>query len=82
MMGRINRGPAQVMRRIRCAALVEEIRTGLIRLMHARRGAPPAGRQLYPYLDGRDAGAVILCCMTIKARLDPQNLVNPGALGL
>ena len=63
------------------AALVEEIRTGLIRLMHAHGAGHLQVGKLYPYLDGRDAGAVALL-RAIKAQLDPQNLVNPGALGL
>jgi FAD/FMN-containing dehydrogenase len=63
------------------ARLVETLRTGLIRLMHAHGAGHFQIGKLYPYLDGRDAGAVRLL-RAIKRELDPDNRLNPGALGL
>ena len=63
------------------ARLVETLRTGLIRLMHAHGAAHFQVGRLYPYLDGRDRGALRLL-RAIKRELDPDNLLNPGALGL
>lgn len=63
------------------AALVEQIRTGLIRLMHAHGAAHLQIGKLYPYLEGRDAGAVRVL-RAIKREVDPDCLINPGALGL
>jgi len=63
------------------ARLVETLRTGLIRLMHAHGAAHFQIGKLYPYLDGRDAGAVGLL-RAIKRELDPDGRLNPGALGL
>lgn len=63
------------------AALVESIRTDLIALMHQHGAAHFQVGKLYPYLDGRDAGAVSLL-RAIKAQMDPKGLLNPGVLGL
>jgi FAD/FMN-containing dehydrogenase len=63
------------------AALVETLRTGLIDLMYAHGAAHLQIGKLYPYLAGRDAGAVRLL-RAIKRELDPDNRMNPGALGL
>lgn len=63
------------------ARVVERVRTGLVRLMHAHGAGHFQVGKLYPYLDGRDAGAVALL-RAIKRELDPDNLLNPGALGL
>lgn len=35
----------------------------------------------YPWARGRDAGAMALT-QAVKAALDPDNLINPGALGI
>jgi FAD/FMN-containing dehydrogenase len=63
------------------ARVVEAVRTGLVRLMHAHGAGHFQIGKLYPYLDGRDAGAVALL-RAIKRELDPDNRLNPGALGL
>lgn len=63
------------------AALVEEIRTHIIGLMHAHGAAHFQIGKLYPYMRERDPGALRLL-RAIKAELDPDNLLNPGALGL
>lgn len=63
------------------AALVEEIRTALVALMHAHGAAHFQIGKLYPYARERDAGALDLL-RAIKAQLDPRNLLNPGALAL
>ncbi|WP_141521601.1 FAD-binding oxidoreductase [Novosphingobium sp. PC22D] len=63
------------------AALVEEMRTHIIDLMHAHGAAHFQVGKLYPYTRGRDPGALGLL-RAIKAELDPNNLLNPGALGI
>jgi D-lactate dehydrogenase (cytochrome) len=63
------------------ARLVENLRTGLVRLMHAHGAGHFQIGKLYPYLEGRDPGAVALL-RAIKRELDPDNRLNPGALGL
>jgi FAD/FMN-containing dehydrogenase len=63
------------------AALVEEIRTHIIGLMHAHGAAHFQIGKLYPFTLERDAGALRML-RAIKAELDPDNLMNPGALGL
>jgi FAD/FMN-containing dehydrogenase len=63
------------------ARVVEHVRTGLVRLMHAHGAGHFQVGKLYPYLEGRDPGAVALL-RAIKRELDPDNLLNPGALGL
>ncbi|HWU04321.1 MAG TPA: FAD-linked oxidase C-terminal domain-containing protein, partial [Novosphingobium sp.] len=63
------------------AALVEEIRNQLIVLMHQHGAAHFQVGKLYPYTNGRDAGALALL-RQIKREVDPDNLLNPGALGL
>lgn len=63
------------------ARLVETLRTGIVRLMHAHGAGHFQIGKLYPYLEGRDAGAVTLL-RAIKRELDPDNRLNPGALGL
>lgn len=63
------------------AALVEQLRMGLVALMQEHGAAHLQVARLYPYPEGRDAGALALL-RGIKRQLDPHNLVNPGALGL
>jgi D-lactate dehydrogenase (cytochrome) len=63
------------------AALVEEIRTHLITLMHAHGAAHFQIGKLYPYTQDRDPAALRLL-HAVKADLDPRNLLNPGGLGL
>lgn len=62
------------------AALVEEIRTHLVDLMHQHGAGHFQIGKLYPYAKERDAGAMALL-KGIKAQLDPKGLLNPGALG-
>jgi len=62
-------------------ALVEELRTAIIELMFAHGAVHLQIGRFYPYLRGRDATFVELL-RDIKSRLDPANLMNPGALGL
>lgn len=61
------------------AALVEEVRNHIIDLMHAHGAAHFQVGKLYPYNRDRDPGALALLC-AIKAELDPDGLLNPGAL--
>jgi FAD/FMN-containing dehydrogenase len=63
------------------AALVEEIRTELIELMHGHGAAHFQVGKLYPYMKDRDPGAENLL-RAIKQALDPKHRVNPKALGL
>lgn len=61
------------------AALVEEMRTAVIELMHQHGAGHFQVGKLYPYARERDAGALALL-RAIKAQLDPRGLLNPGAL--
>ena len=63
------------------AALVEEMRTHIIDLMHAHGAGHFQVGKLYPYTRDRDEGALRLL-RAIKHELDPRGLLNPGALGL
>lgn len=63
------------------AALVEEIRTDLVALMHCHGAAHFQVGKLYPYMKDRDPGAETLL-RAIKRALDPEHRVNPEALGL
>lgn len=63
------------------AALVEEMRTHVIGLMHGHGAGHFQIGKLYPYALGRDDGALNLL-RAIKRELDPEGLMNPGALGL
>ncbi|WP_170065982.1 FAD-binding oxidoreductase [Novosphingobium guangzhouense] len=63
------------------AALVEEIRTEIIGLMHAHGAGHFQVGKLYPYARERDEGALALL-QAIKAQVDPRGLLNPGALGI
>jgi len=61
------------------AALVEEMRTQIIELMHEHGAGHFQIGKLYPYARERDPGALSLL-RAIKAELDPKGLLNPGAL--
>ncbi len=63
------------------AALVETMRNHIITLMHAHGAGHFQIGKLYPYALDRDPGAMRLL-RAIKAELDPENLLNPTALGL
>lgn len=61
-------------------ALVEQIKSAVIDLQF-RRGAShiQIGKQ-YPFMRGRD-GKNLNMLRTLKRELDPDNIINPGALG-
>ena len=61
------------------AALVDEMRTHIIDLMHSHGAGHFQVGKLYPYARERDPGALALL-RAIKAQLDPRGLLNPGAL--
>lgn len=63
------------------AELVERVRVETIEIMY-RHGAThfQIGRA-YPYSRDRDAGALAIV-RDIKNKVDPDNLINPGVLGL
>lgn len=63
------------------AALVERLRTDIIALMAAHGAGHFQVGKLYPYAKGRDAGAWALL-RALKREMDPDGLLNPGALGL
>jgi FAD/FMN-containing dehydrogenase len=62
-------------------AEVDRMKHDVIELMHAHGGAHLQIGKVYPLLDGRNAASVSLL-RAIKAALDPQGILNPGALGL
>jgi D-lactate dehydrogenase (cytochrome) len=62
-------------------AYVESLRVRLIDLMHAHGGAHLQIGRAYPYLRDRSASFLDLV-RAIKRTTDPDDLVNPGALGL
>lgn len=62
-------------------ALVERLRRGLVELF-LRNGAVHSHiGKMYPYREGK-APETFALLQAIKAHLDPQGLINPGALGL
>jgi D-lactate dehydrogenase (cytochrome) len=63
------------------AALVEEMRTDLIAIMAEHGAGHFQVGKLYPYPKGRDPGALKLL-RAVKREMDPEGLLNPGALGL
>jgi FAD/FMN-containing dehydrogenase len=63
------------------AALVERISADMIELFHAAGAVHLQIGRAYPWARGRDAGAMALT-QAVKAALDPDNLINPGALGI
>lgn len=62
-------------------ALVVKVKTAMIELLYEYGAAHVQIGKQYPYLRGRDA-ANIEFLTNIKAQLDPDNIINPGALGL
>lgn len=60
---------------------VERMKHDVIALMHRHGGVHFQIGKVYPYLDGRNPASVMLL-RAIKAALDPQDILNPGALGL
>lgn len=62
-------------------AYVERLRLQIVDLMHAHGGAHLQIGRAYPYLRDRSA-AFLDVVRNIKRSTDPDDLVNPGALGL
>ncbi len=62
-------------------ALVAELHAGILELMYQCGGVHLQIGKAYPYLRGREA-AQIAVLKDIKKRIDPNGLINPGALGL
>ncbi len=62
-------------------AEVDRMKHDVIELMHKHGGAHLQIGKVYPLLPGRNPASVALL-RAIKAALDPQNIMNPGALGL
>ena len=61
--------------------LVEEIKSAMIDLLYEHGAAHIQIGKQYPYLRGRDETTTAFL-KGIKAQLDPDNIINPGALGL
>ena len=62
-------------------ALVEVLKGEMVDAMHACGGGHLQIGKMYPFLRDRDASQVALL-RRLKAEIDPQGLINPGALGL
>ncbi len=62
-------------------AEVDRMKHDVIALMHTHGGAHLQIGKVYPLLPGRNAASVALL-RAIKGALDPQGILNPGALGL
>lgn len=62
-------------------ALVEEIKTAIIELMSQHGTAHLQIGKLYPYMHQRTDQSTALL-LDLKRALDPDNIINPGALGL
>ena len=62
-------------------AEVDRMKHDVIDLMHVHGGAHLQIGKVYPLLEGRNPASVALLG-AIKAALDPQDILNPGALGL
>jgi D-lactate dehydrogenase (cytochrome) len=60
---------------------VKRMKSRIVDLMHEHGAAHFQVGKVYPYLRGRNAPSVSLL-RAIKAELDPENILNPGALGL
>lgn len=61
--------------------VVEEFVSAFNALVHRHGGTHFQIGRLYPYAENREGGAAILL-HDLKAALDPDNIINPGALGL
>ncbi len=62
-------------------ALVQEMKGKIIDVFHKHGAIHMQIGKLYPLLRNRNAPSVALL-RSIKAQVDPKNLMNPGALGL
>lgn len=62
-------------------AAVKRMKADIVELMHAHGAAHLQIGKQYPYLRDRNAPSVALL-RAIKAALDPNAILNPGALGL
>jgi D-lactate dehydrogenase (cytochrome) len=62
-------------------AYVEELRLEIIALMRRHAGAHLQIGRAYPYLEDRSPAFTALL-RDLKAAVDPEHLINPGALGL
>ena len=62
-------------------AEVDRMKHDVVALMHKHGGAHLQIGKVYPLLPGRNPASVALL-RAIKSALDPQNIMNPGALGL
>lgn len=60
---------------------VESLRRRIVALMQEHRGAHLQVGRAYPFLDGREA-SFTAAVHALKRQLDPDNLINPGTLGL
>ena len=61
--------------------LVERMRVDLIELMYRHGAAHLQIGRAYPYARDRDPGALELL-RSVKRQVDPEGLINPGALGI
>ena len=61
--------------------LLTELKDKAVALMQQHGAAHFQIGRAYPYLDGRNPADVALL-RAVKAELDPDNLINPGVLGL
>ena len=63
------------------AALAKLVGAEMVEVFHAAGATHLQIGRVYPWARGRDAGAMDLL-QAIKHEIDPQDLINPGALGL
>ncbi|MGD1956552.1 MAG: FAD-binding oxidoreductase [Sphingomonadales bacterium] len=61
--------------------VVEALRWEIVDLIHSHGGVPLQIGKAYPYLRDRTDEQITLL-KSIKAQMDPDGLINPGALGL
>ena len=61
--------------------LITAFTKAFVELVHKHGGTHFQLGRLYPYVVNREPGAGALL-RTIKQWLDPDNIINPGALGL
>ena len=73
--------PKNVKDNLVARALVKEIKSAMIDLLYERGAAHIQIGKQYPYFRGRDE-ATTEFLKAIKVQLDPDNIINPGALGL